>query len=116
MELLIVFCCCDVYFYNKNLGISQFEVPKAVDSPPLPPPPHRSQWQGAPSEPIRQPAMLVTNAPGATSSAVVTATPVPERGRIAQSIRLRAMIPYLDGESRAHVAGELAVLDYLSRN
>ena len=62
-----------VYFYNKTLGISQFEVPRDhVNSPPLPPPPP------APVHiiPPRQPTYHAD-----TSSTALTVTPIVESGR-----------------------------------
>ena len=97
-----------VYYYNKQLGLSQFEEP-AMDSPPLPPPPpplrltHRD-------EPPPPPSLML-----APPTSAVTATSVTEGSRNIQATRMRAMLPFLDGAHRAYTAGEIAVLELLDR-
>ena len=96
-----------VYYYNKALGLSQFEEPKVHGSPPLPPPPapllltHQEHPAQALVFPPQTPA----------ERAHVTA----EGSRPCQAARLRAMMPFLDGAQRAYTAGELAVLDFIDR-
>ena len=100
------------YFYNKSLGCSQFEPPSSASSPPLPPPAPRQHPTLAEPTPVPQ---ALGPATVGTHSTALTVTPMVENGRGSQMARLRAMLPYLEGDRKAYTAGEIAVLELQER-
>lgn len=95
------------YFYNSQLKRSQYEFPADNDSPPLPPPKKFRDICDIPVPPT-------FSSSGSSSADTSSTTRISNSVRLQRQIeatRLRGMIPYLEGEAKAHAAGQLAVLD-----
>ena len=87
-----------VYYYNKHLGRSTYELP-TLDSPPMPPP---SLPQSYGQMQIGQPQCS-------------RAAQVDQEFDDEQIIRLRGMLVYASGDKKAELQGELAVLERRKR-
>lgn len=95
------------YFYNSQLKRSQYEFPSDSGSPPLPPPKKYRDICDIPAQPT-------FSSSGSSSADTSSTTRISNSVRLQRQIeatRLRGMIPYLEGEAKAHAAGQLAVLD-----
>jgi hypothetical protein len=108
------------YYYNKSLRLSQYELPEGADSPPLPPPRSQPRCSTAKVQEVaemqqHQPATAATSSIStATSSSPSLLSP---RSHVAtaelhqlqsQIARLSAMMPFLQGETKAEAAGDIA--------
>ena len=98
----------NTYYYNKQLGVSQYSQPTedAFNSPPLPPPPKtaRSACSAAAS----------ASSGGASSSSahgsLSVAYDIEQREN--RIVQIRGMLPYVDDRmQKAELAGELAMLE-----
>ena len=87
-----------VYYFNKNLGKSTYDLPEA-ESPPLPPP----------STPGSAPSRRSQSSHGSSSSAV--AAPFEVEQRRDRIVKIRGMLEYCDNrQDKVELNGELAVL------
>lgn len=89
------------YYYNKQLGVSQFEMPN-MESPPLPPPPSSSMHA----------AQERRVAPKFSEKKKRSATDEAELMMLQEErARLRPLIHTLSGKEKGAALGDLAVVE-----
>lgn len=98
-----------VYYYNKELNISQYERPLA-ESPPLPPP-LRLAVPPSPARNVVEPSIAGTSRDSDALNAASARGNYFLLQRDRELARIRGMLPYVTGKEKAELSGELCAME-----